>query len=577
MAEVGSIGAGDVHEVSPNGQIGSLGFPPMLHWGVRADDRWHIAKDERAIRQGIAGDEVSVETRLRVPGGDIVHRANSTTYKNSSVVIVEIENQTPLPVALALFITGEGSWKYEGNILARNQIPVLSASNPISNFLVASSQVDLHDLVKLEENQTGKERFAATEGSHVATIFPLPHTSTLRFAFRSGTAHDSLPSPVDLPSLEGIANGWNVHLNHGSTVSFEDERLERVLFSARRHLLVGSQQGLNSPYWRKGVPPFTPAIAAVSMCLWGHSDASKHLLIRLLEDTQMSAFQPPESEDISYLLWACNQFISLYENTEASEPILARAVEQIGNLIRSIPRWRIRRRADYSFLRLGLESSIRILRVAGKSEEVLQLEAALPKIYRKNFMTARDDSLPKALLNKSQSADPLFRYLSAYLGGTQSSGALDKSIAMSETTGSFSSAERLQDPFASAIFLLALRRYLVGQPIRNSPTVALFPSYNSKWFNTSLEVSNMPIANGEIGYAVRWHGDRPALLWEGTTNSQVHYIAPGLDPDWENSENRGEWLFPKQEPQETAIPLISPPILKLTPQPIESEAEDNFS
>ena len=103
MAEIGSISAGDIHNVSPSGQIGPLGSEYMVHWGVRADDRWHIARDEKAIRQGIAEDGVSIETRLRVPGGDIVHRASSTPYKGKSLVVIEIENETPIPVALALF------------------------------------------------------------------------------------------------------------------------------------------------------------------------------------------------------------------------------------------------------------------------------------------------------------------------------------------------------------------------------------------------------------------------------------------------------------------------------------------
>ena len=133
MAEIGSIGVGPVHTVSSNGGIEPLGSGPLVHWGVRADDRWHIARDERAVRQIVAEDGVSIETRLRVPGGDIVHRASSTPYKNTSLVIVEIENETPLPVAIAFFTAGSGIWRCEGNTLFRNNVSMISASKPVSH------------------------------------------------------------------------------------------------------------------------------------------------------------------------------------------------------------------------------------------------------------------------------------------------------------------------------------------------------------------------------------------------------------------------------------------------------------
>ena len=102
MAEIGSIGLGTVVSVSDHGEIQSLDGIPILHWGIRADDRWHIARDEKAVRQGVAPDGVSIETRLRVPGGDIVHRANVISHKGISLVTVEVENETPVAVALRL-------------------------------------------------------------------------------------------------------------------------------------------------------------------------------------------------------------------------------------------------------------------------------------------------------------------------------------------------------------------------------------------------------------------------------------------------------------------------------------------
>ncbi len=575
MAEIGSIGVEPVHSVSSNGGIEPLGSGCLVHWGVRADDRWHIARDEQAVRQIVAEDGVSIETRLRVPGGDIVHRASSTPYRNTSLVIVEIENETPLPVAIALFTVGDGIWRCEGNTLFRNSVSVISASKPVSQCQVAASEDDMMNALKLEESQNDAERAQSVKGSHVAIVFPLPHTSSLRLVFCVENKLDSLPPPDDLPNLEGIANGWNAHLDYGSTVVLEDERVQKVLFSARRHLLVGCEQALTSSYWLKGVPAYAPTLAISSMCLWGHIEAARHLLTQSIDRYQVSSFQRPEMEYLSYLLWACNEFTLHQMNDEATVPILNWAIEQIGNFVNAIPRSRIRRRVGHSYLRLGLESSESILNRAGRIEEAEQLGDALPKIYRANSMPRQPEALPNALLHQDMSAMLLAKYLNDYLGASEDSDSLSEIIGKAEPTGGFSSAERLQDPFASALFLLMFRRSLVSQP--DSSTIALFPSYTSKWFNLPVEVSSMPTSNGEVGYAVRWHGDRPALIWEGNINSQTTFTSPGFDPAWQSNEARGEALLPQQKPDEIAIPLISSPIQKPVITPSKPEKGDNFS
>jgi hypothetical protein len=59
-------------------------------------------------------------------------------------------------------------------------------------------------------------------------------------------------------------------------------------------------------------------------------------------------------------------------------------------------------------------------------------------------------------------------------------------------------------------------------------------------------VHDAPTAWGRVSYAVRWHGDRAALLWEVEPHAgvgAVRLITPGLDPSWSTSERRGEALL----------------------------------
>jgi len=44
-----------------------------------------------------------------------------------------------------------------------------------------------------------------------------------------------------------------------------------------------------------------------------------------------------------------------------------------------------------------------------------------------------------------------------------------------------------------------------------------------------------------LSFAVRWHGPRPALLWEAPAG--VTLRAPSLDPGWSSHETAGETLL----------------------------------
>jgi hypothetical protein len=86
----------------------------------------------------------------------------------------------------------------------------------------------------------------------------------------------------------------------------------------------------------------------------------------------------------------------------------------------------------------------------------------------------------------------------------------------------------------------------------------------------NLEVHDAPTHHGLLSFAVRWHGDRPALLWDlrphaGRAPSAVRLTAPGLDPSWSTTEAKGEALL--------AAGALPP----RTPQPPAPAAEGSFS
>ena len=66
------------------------------------------------------------------------------------------------------------------------------------------------------------------------------------------------------------------------------------------------------------------------------------------------------------------------------------------------------------------------------------------------------------------------------------------------------------------------------------------------WLGANFEVHGLPTsARSSIGYAVRWHGDRPAVLWEQSGDA-VTLSASALDAAWSTSDRSGEALWKSQ-------------------------------
>lgn len=65
-----------------------------------------------------------------------------------------------------------------------------------------------------------------------------------------------------------------------------------------------------------------------------------------------------------------------------------------------------------------------------------------------------------------------------------------------------------------------------------------------EWLGQSVEVYGVPTSpSGGVSFALRWHGERPAVLWE-QAGDPVELSAPVLAPEWASAEAVGEALWP---------------------------------
>lgn len=85
---------------------------------------------------------------------------------------------------------------------------------------------------------------------------------------------------------------------------------------------------------------------------------------------------------------------------------------------------------------------------------------------------------------------------------------------------------------------------------------ALLPTgLPTSWLGQSLEVYGVPTsATSTVSFALRWHGSRPAVLWE-QTGDPVELTSPVMAPEWRTPDPKGEALWP--EPPSANLPSAS--------------------
>lgn len=194
---IGSTGQYARWTVTPWGAVAAWGqdSPVVFDWHVAADDRWHSPISEATVRQSRIEGTPVIETRVRIPDGDAVQRIWAVPDGDGNVII-EFENESPLPVAVAL--TG----------------PKVVTDRPPADVPVQG--IELPD---------------------GAVVLPVGHRAIVRVAlpFPGGVGPSSL---ANVPPALAVVRGWTRVVEQASRMVLPDERLVEALVAARCDLLL---------------------------------------------------------------------------------------------------------------------------------------------------------------------------------------------------------------------------------------------------------------------------------------------------------------------------------------------------
>ena len=260
---VGTVASPFKGVVDPRGLVTPWFDGWSLDWWVGAEDRWYVPSREAAVRQSLVDGTPVVETAMRVPGGDVAHRVYAIPgdAAGEPIAIVEIENRTPTPVAVALAVrpyNPEGLAVVERIRLHDHTVTVDGRPAlllPRAPQRVAASTFhdgDRAELVFAGGAGTSLPEVRCEAGlAQAAFLFPVAHRTSLRVALplvaerrtrRRGLARRRaarVPElPPALPDAATVAKAWRAQTSRGMRLDLPPGRLADAVEANRRFLLL---------------------------------------------------------------------------------------------------------------------------------------------------------------------------------------------------------------------------------------------------------------------------------------------------------------------------------------------------
>jgi hypothetical protein len=210
-----------------------------LDWWVGAHDRWHVPADEASTRRRRLGAAPVWETTVRVPRGEVAQRAYGVAVADGSVIAVEVENRSPVPLTVGLVACfARGRVDVDGTLVRADGRPVLACSAAPRRW--ASGESTAGEVMRGDARDGTVEPFDAP--GELALLFPVPHRTSVRAALGAVGNVDVR----DLPAAEAVARGWDIQLERGLQAGLPPPVGETV-DAARADLLLAPADAATVP------------------------------------------------------------------------------------------------------------------------------------------------------------------------------------------------------------------------------------------------------------------------------------------------------------------------------------------
>ncbi|MEM7271880.1 MAG: hypothetical protein AAF547_02265 [Actinomycetota bacterium] len=528
--------------VDGGGLVTPFGSGWSIDWWVGADDRWHFAAREPSVRQRRVGYGPIIETSVRVPSGDVVQTVYPVQVGGNPVTVIEVRNDSPVPVALAIAVRPYGpdgptaaaaAEPGAGRTIELDDTTVRVDGRPAlclprtPNQVGADAEVDLVTAVEAGDELRWDTPVAGPDANAIC-LYPLPHHTTLRFALPAPSTVETV-DPAALPDPDASSRGWTAVVEKASRFDFPDPGTTAAAGAARARLVLAA------PDLPIDVVQAAPGAGAclAGLAAGGHRVECRWSLEALAQDFPTTL--GGSSVDGAEIVVGAAMAAALTDD----EALTARTIEAAIQLTHLVEQT-----GDHRAVTVARRGLAQLVAAAGQYETAIALLADNPGL-------APDQADTIAF------GDPVtLEQVEALADGLAPAGRFGPD----------------DDPVAAARYWLAARSLLVrrvpptevggagdgprwrrwrrerpgsGSAEDHPLRIDLLPVFPTAWRGGAVEVHDAAVGGGRVSFAIRWHGFRPALLWDvqPPDGRSVRLRCPGLDPTWKTGDAKGETLL----------------------------------
>ena len=547
---LGTIDAGVLARVDGAGVVAPQGCGWVLDWWIGAEDRWHHPSVETTVRQHSVGGTPVRETALRVPGGDIVQRSAGVVAEavghRGAAVVVEFENRSAVPVALALVVrplaiggdapSGPGgrivTAGVSGAVVRVDGLPAVVLDRPAARAAAGRCRDDAPGgtvATRLAAADDGLPPLSIEDRDGVAelaVVVALAHTATVRVLIPGpdlAGALDRVPDGEVLwsaPPSESVVAGWERHLEALPEVRLGDPAWVDSVRRASSLLLVAGPDEVGTCLDRTIVPEVgtsagRAARVAGAMARLGADDQLVPVARGLAAAQRLggSCRMGDRSDGSVALLWAAAAVLGGPRGPVFAEELVAPAAVAIRRLRRGHGLDGV----DPADAAAALRMLAPALVAVGQPEVAADAVAVAGRVAADAVAVA--GRVAADAVSRATPVDPWPATEDGLPGGDVAALA-DRLCPVLDLAGCDSAAG-----------------------------VEVLGSVSPSWLGAAMDVRSLRCAWGSLSWSLRWHGERPALLWEieaaeGLGEDPAPTVrAPGLDPGFVGLGWSGEALL----------------------------------
>ena len=496
---IGAIGTRQRAQVRGGGTVVlHEGTPDELEltWWIGADDRWHVLETEVTARQTLVRDLPIVTTSARVPSGDVVTNTFVAVQGPRELVVMDLDNRSKVPFAVALVVRGraandvtlDGSTVRVGGVALVHlpRVPQRAATAPTNDVLLS-----------VVTTGAATDRFAPLSGpSASAFLFPVTHGTSLRAAVLLGASNPlalaAAPVLSALPSVHDVANGWDTQLGRAPQIRVPlAPGSYRTTIAA---LLLAAEPAVSESSTRDRV-----LLAAALDRVGFHAEAGA--LLEHLPDRQgrRGSFDD-DVATTAHVIDAVSRHAAFGHDAVFAEtfaPVIAGALEYLLKQAKRDP----------------------------SAAPWLASASLAPTL----FQVARDSGAAAQVSKRVPRGLTLPTLLPEALPATSPGGVFVPEDPV-----------RLYQTICAHIDALGNCRW---------KDVDILAGMSADSLGQPVEIRSLPTPFGRLSYALRWHGERPALLWEcvpihDDQNADALRLTSAGFEGWVGTGAKGESLLP---------------------------------